>query len=199
MNGFTRRLRSLTAAIVLSLGLATLAAPASTSSALAQGAPASPAAAQEELLFRYLQTQPQGRHGEIVGRVSIPDPKAATLIQPHGREFQEAWRSTMKWVGAVAILGMLAVITVFYLVRGRVRIAAGPSGRYIQRFDGIERFAHWLTASTFIVLAITGLNISYGRHVVAAADRAGGVHRLVRMGQGRAQLPRLPRSPWAWC
>lgn len=162
----TRRLRTLAAALILGLGAAIFAAPATTSSAFAQGAPASPAAAQEEVLFRYLQTQPQGRHGELVGRVSIPDRKAATLIQPHGREFQEAWRTTMKWVGAVAILGMLGVLVLFYTIRGRIRISAGPSGRYIDRFDGFERFAHWLTASTFVVLAITGLNISYGRHLL---------------------------------
>jgi len=166
MMRFASQVRTLAAALLLAAGLF-VAAPGAAPSALAQaGTPASPAAAQEEMLFRYLQTAPQGRHGEIVGRVTIPDQKAATLIQPHGRGFQEAWRTTMKWVGAVSILGMLAVITLFYLVRGRVRIAAGPSGRYIQRFDGLERFAHWLTATSFIVLAITGLNISYGRHLL---------------------------------
>jgi formate dehydrogenase subunit gamma len=61
---------------------------------------------------------------------------------------------------------MLAVIVIFYMVRGPIRIEAGPSGRTIERFNGLERFAHWLTASTFIVLGITGLNITFGRELL---------------------------------
>src|SRR3546814_644891 len=38
------------------------------------------------------------------------------------------------------------------------------SGRKIERFNGLERFAHWLTATTFVVLALTGLNLLYGRY-----------------------------------
>jgi formate dehydrogenase subunit gamma len=30
----------------------------------------------------------------------------------------------------------------------------------------VERFAHWLTAVCFIVLALTGLNLLYGKHVL---------------------------------
>jgi formate dehydrogenase subunit gamma len=40
------------------------------------------------------------------------------------------------------------------------------SGRKILRFNGIERFAHWTLASTFIILALTGLNIIIGRTVI---------------------------------
>ncbi|MFQ3623864.1 MAG: formate dehydrogenase subunit gamma [Acetobacteraceae bacterium] len=160
MNGFTRRLRSVLAAILLGVGVAIATAPVTAPAAEAQSAvPASPAAAQEQLLLHYLQ-------GDVRGRVSIPDQRAAMLIQPAGRAFAEAWRTTMKWIGAVSILGMLVVITLFYLVRGRVRIRSGRSGRTIERFSGLERFAHWLTASSFIVLGITGLNISFGREVL---------------------------------
>ncbi len=160
MNGFTRRLRRIVAAIALGLGVAIVSAPLIAPSATAQiSAPASPAAAQEQLLLQYLQ-------GDVRGRVSIPDQRAATLIQPAGRAFAETWRTTMKWVGAVSILGMLGVITLFYLVRGRIRIRGGRSGRTIERFSGVERFAHWLTASSFVVLGITGLNISFGRELL---------------------------------
>src|SRR3546814_14564344 len=30
----------------------------------------------------------------------------------------------------------------------------------------LERTAHWITATSFVVLALTGLNILYGRHVL---------------------------------
>jgi formate dehydrogenase subunit gamma len=158
MKGITTRLRAALVAIMLGFGVGLAAAPATAPQALAQAA-AAPSAASEQILLNYLQ-------GDVRGRVSIPDQRAATLIQPAGRDFQTFWRSTMKWIGAVAILGMLAVIVIFYMVRGPIRIEAGPSGRTIQRFSGLERFAHWLTASTFIVLGITGLNITFGRELL---------------------------------
>ncbi|MGZ3350286.1 MAG: formate dehydrogenase subunit gamma, partial [Xanthobacteraceae bacterium] len=39
----------------------------------------------------------------------------------------------------------------------------GRSGRTIVRFSSFERFVHWMTATCFIVLAISGLNITFGR------------------------------------
>src|SRR6266571_1037209 len=44
-----------------------------------------------------------------------------------------------------------------------VRIAAGRSGRVIVRFNALERLVHWMTASCFIILALSGLNITFGR------------------------------------
>jgi formate dehydrogenase subunit gamma len=143
---------------VLGLGLATASVPAATAPAAAQ-APAAPPAASEQMLFNYLQ-------GDVRGRVTIPDQRAGLLIQPQGREFQHFWRTTLKWIGGVAIGGMLVVQVLFYMIRGKVRIEGGPAGRTIERFSGLERFAHWLTASCFIVLGITGLNISFGRELL---------------------------------
>jgi len=44
-----------------------------------------------------------------------------------------------------------------------VRLESGRSGRAIVRFNLFERFVHWMTASCFIILAISGLNITFGR------------------------------------
>src|SRR6201994_754257 len=99
----------------------------------------------------------------IQGRVSIPDQRSSVLIQPEGREWQAFRDVTLRWIGGVAILGMLAVLIIFYLIRGMVRLESGRSGRTIVRFNGIERFVHWMTATCFIVLAISGLNITFGK------------------------------------
>ena len=34
------------------------------------------------------------------------------------------------------------------------------------RFNGFERFVHWLTATSFVILGITGLNITFGRSLL---------------------------------
>jgi formate dehydrogenase subunit gamma len=58
---------------------------------------------------------------------------------------------------------MIALIVIFYLVFGMVRLQSGRSGRTIVRFNAFERFVHWMTATCFIVLAISGLNMTFGR------------------------------------
>jgi formate dehydrogenase subunit gamma len=99
----------------------------------------------------------------IQGRVSIPDQRSRVLEQPAGRQWREFRNITLRWIGGVAILGMLAVLIIFYLSRGMVRLEGGRSGRTIVRFNSFERFVHWMTATCFIVLAISGLNITFGR------------------------------------
>ncbi|WP_166294577.1 formate dehydrogenase subunit gamma [Bradyrhizobium sp. 2S1] len=99
----------------------------------------------------------------IQGRVSIPDQRSGVLEQPAGREWREFRNVTLRWVGGVAILGMLVALVAFYLIRGMVRLQSGRSGRTIVRFGAFERFVHWMTATCFIILAISGLNITFGR------------------------------------
>ena len=99
----------------------------------------------------------------IQGRVSIPDQRSGVLEQPAGRDWRSFRDVTLRWVGGIAILGMLAALVIFYLARGMVKIDGGRSGRTVVRFNGFERLVHWMTATCFIVLAITGLNITFGR------------------------------------
>ena len=103
---------------------------------------------------------------ELQGRITIPDAKAATLERPAGREWRAFHQNTMTRIGAVAVLGMLIVLVAFYLFRGRIRIESGPSGQTLTRFNGFERFVHWLTAACFIVLALSGLNVTFGKSLL---------------------------------
>jgi formate dehydrogenase subunit gamma len=98
----------------------------------------------------------------VRGRVTIPDQKASVLIQPEGRDWRQFHEVTLPWIGAIAILGVLAVLIVFYLWRGMVRIQSGRSGVKILRFNAFERAIHWMTAVCFIILAISGLNVTFG-------------------------------------
>lgn len=102
----------------------------------------------------------------IQGRGTIPDVKSYVLEHPAGREWREFHTVTLKWIGGVAILGMIALVALFYLWRGTIRIEGGRSGRKIVRFNGFERFTHWLTATTFVILGITGLNVTFGRALI---------------------------------
>jgi formate dehydrogenase subunit gamma len=68
--------------------------------------------------------------------------------------------------GSWWLLGVIVVLALFFAVRGRVRVESGLSGRTIERFNGFERGIHWLTATSFVLLALTGLVVLYGRYIL---------------------------------
>jgi formate dehydrogenase subunit gamma len=99
----------------------------------------------------------------ISGRCTRPDQKACTIEQPAGRDWRHFHQVTLRWIGAISILGMLVLLVVFYLTRGMVRLEAGRSGRVLVRFSTFERMVHWVTDACFIILAVSGLNITFGK------------------------------------
>ncbi len=142
------------------LAVAVLLAFAGSLTASAQTAP--PAGSEKELL-EYLKNCPPGQN--CAGRVSIPDTKSGTLVQ-NGRMWQERMEGPVKRYGGWFLIAVVVLLGLFYIVRGRVRVDSGVSGQTIVRFTGFERFVHWLTATSFIVLGLTGLNIRFGRGVL---------------------------------
>lgn len=106
------------------------------------------------------------QHSRIEGRIDIPDTRAAVLIQPAGRLWDHFHEIFLHWFGAVVILGMLALLALTYLIVGRIRISAGRAGKKILRFTFFERLSHWLTAVSFVLLGLTGLNITFGKMVL---------------------------------
>jgi len=139
---------------VLALALLLAAAPAGAQQ------PVNPTASsvKEDQLFQELN--------RISGRCTLPDQKACTIEQPAGRDWRQFHQVTLPWIAAIAILGMLALLVIFYLIRGMVRIEAGRSGRTLVRFNAFERFVHWMTASCFVILALSGLNITFGKELL---------------------------------
>ncbi|MDP2410690.1 MAG: formate dehydrogenase subunit gamma [Pseudolabrys sp.] len=119
-------------------------------------------AVSEDQLLNALQNS----GGIISGRVTIPDARSATLIQPAGQDWRSFHERTLKWIGAISVLGMLVVLVAFYLFRGMIKIERGRSGRVVVRFNAFERFVHWMTAACFIILAISGLNITFGKSLL---------------------------------
>lgn len=97
--------------------------------------------------------------------VSIPDKNAAMLVQDAGMGWL-AWRAKggpLQVYGGYALLIVIGLLILFFLFRGRIKIEAGPSGSFIERFRCMERFAHWVLAGSFILLALSGLNLLYGK------------------------------------
>ncbi len=102
----------------------------------------------------------------IQGSVSIPDSKAGILVQSEGENWRAIRNGPLLVYGSWLLLGMIGLLALFFVLRGRIKIEAGPSGHTIERFGFLERFTHWLTASAFIVLALTGINLLWGKFVL---------------------------------
>src|SRR2546427_181717 len=148
-------LRFMLGAIALA-GVIALSAPAQAQQAPIIDPDAS--VVNEQTLLREL--------ARIQGDIDQLDPRARVLIQPAGRVWDHFHEVTLYWGGAIVILGTLAALAAAYLLLGRIRISAGRSGRKVLRFKAVERFGHWLAAVSFVILGITGLDITFGKHLL---------------------------------
>lgn len=88
------------------------------------------------------------------------------LIQNGGQNFRMLRNGPLVSYGAGLMALMLAAIIVFFAVRGRIRIEGGRSGERVPRFTMTDRILHWSVVILFLLLAITGLILMYGRAVL---------------------------------
>ena len=98
--------------------------------------------------------------------VPYADKQKGVAIQSEGENWRNVRNGPLSVYGGWMLGGVIALLALFFVLRGRIRVEKGMSGRTVERFNGVERFAHWLTATSFIVLGLTGLNILYGRYVI---------------------------------
>ena len=109
---------------------------------------------------------------------SIPGRETGVLIQPQARfpgqdvmsTAGEAWRKfrngPITFYGGWLLVLVAGAIAAFYFTRGPLMLHDKPSGRMIERFSLVERWAHWSTAISFVVMATTGLIILFGKYLL---------------------------------
>lgn len=162
-SAFTKYLAGLAAVVTIIAGLGLASGTSFVSEASAQQAGSVPGntlgASSQADFWRAV------RQGEQ-GKVSIPNARAGVLIQSEGDNWRAFRNGPLSVFGAWALLGMVILLCVFFILRGRIKVEHGLSGKLIERFNTVERFAHWLTATSFVVLALTGLNVLYGRYAL---------------------------------
>lgn len=91
------------------------------------------------------------------------------LIQDGGMRWLTLREGPLLTYGGALLGGMVVLLALFYLIRGRIRIDGEKTGQTILRFKSAERFAHWLLAGSFILLGITGLISLAGRKLFIPA------------------------------
>lgn len=112
--------------------------------------------------------------GDQQGYTSLPGAEKGTLIQSFvqypGSKFTtagEAWRQVRNsWLipyGGALLLIVAAAIALYYLSKGPLGGHVDNTGRKIERFTPFERAAHWSNAIAFVVLAISGIVMAWGK------------------------------------
>ncbi len=117
------------------------------------------------------------------GNVSIPDKKSGVMIQTGGQIWRDVRNGPLFTYGATAIIAIIALLSLFFLLRGRIRIDSGQSDITITRFNSIERYSHWLLAISFIVLGLSGLNMIYGKFLLTPLIGKGGYATIALAGK----------------
>lgn len=111
------------------------------------------------------------------GTSTLPGPEKGVLIQPltayPGAAWTtagEGWRQVRnRWIlpygGALLAITVLA-IGIFYWRKGPLGRDHGSAGLRIERFTPFERAAHWANAAAFVVLAVSGLVMAFGKFLL---------------------------------
>ncbi len=107
------------------------------------------------------------RYGHDSVTVSAGGDVARNLIQDGGMAWYQFREGPLATYGGYLLLGTIAALILFYLLRGKIMIDEPMTGRTVTRFAGVERFAHWMLAGSFIVLGLTGLIVMFGRAFIA--------------------------------
>ena len=105
------------------------------------------------------------REGEA-GYSSVTGPEAGVFINNGAQNWLQMRNNVITTYGGYVIIGALALIALFFLIRGKIKIDAERSGLTVPRWAGWERFMHWFTAIGFVILSITGLSMLFGRAVL---------------------------------
>ena len=89
-----------------------------------------------------------------------------TLISNVGQNWRQFRSGPLMFYGGWFLIAVPLLIAAFYLIMGTVKLEHGRAGKTIVRWKGYERLLHWTVATLFIILAITGLSLLFGRTVL---------------------------------
>ncbi|MFP5357224.1 MAG: formate dehydrogenase subunit gamma [Gammaproteobacteria bacterium] len=117
------------------------------------------------------QTNPRSDYWREVregqsGYSTLPRADGNDLIQNGGENWRQLRNGPVMIIGGLFLPLVVLAIGLFHLWKGQKKVQGPLSGRRVQRWTRGERILHWTTASLFILLAITGLSLLFGRVVL---------------------------------
>lgn len=92
--------------------------------------------------------------------------ETGVLIQSEGETWRALRNGPISLYGGLLLVVIFTVILLFHLMHGAIKVHSPPTGKMIRRFSDWERWVHWSVAITFCILALSGLIILFGKHVL---------------------------------
>jgi formate dehydrogenase subunit gamma len=101
-----------------------------------------------------------GQYASVQGR------ETNVLIQGAGHEWRKIRNGPVTKYGGILLLIPIAILLLYYLAKGPIKVHDPLTGRQIERFSSVERVAHWTMGLSFVVLALTGIVILFGKYII---------------------------------
>ena len=98
--------------------------------------------------------------------ITFQAPADRTLIQASGERWRQLRNGPITVWGGWMLVGVFVALAAFYKLRGKIMLEGKPTGRLIERFSSVERLAHFVLAGCFVLLALSGLTMLFGKHVL---------------------------------
>jgi formate dehydrogenase subunit gamma len=100
------------------------------------------------------------------GYTAVEGQETGVLMQNGGQNWRQLRDGPIANYGGWGLFMVVLAIALFFGLKGPVPLEHGRSGRTIPRWSAANRVLHWYTAILFIILAITGLSMFFGRAVL---------------------------------
>ncbi|MGP1678503.1 MAG: formate dehydrogenase subunit gamma [Burkholderiales bacterium] len=100
------------------------------------------------------------------GYTAIQGRETGVLIQSEGETWRRLRNGPIAFYGGWAVVLMLIALAIFYKLRGPMGLHSPPTGKMIERFSSFERIAHWSMAISFLILALSGLTMLFGKYLL---------------------------------
>lgn len=92
--------------------------------------------------------------------------ESVVLVQSEGETWRQVRNGLVTVYGGWILVAIMAVIGAYYSWKGPIKLHEKPTGRQLLRFGAWDRMVHWAVAISFILLAVTGVIILFGKYIL---------------------------------
>ena len=98
----------------------------------------------------------------VEGTTVVRGPETNVLVQAGGQKWREVRNELISTYGFWWLALIFLALSFFYLVTGQIRLQQ-RTGIKILRWTLFERIMHWFVGTLFIILALSGISLLWGR------------------------------------
>lgn len=97
---------------------------------------------------------------------SVPGREMNVLIEDKGQWWREIRNGPVTFYGGILLVIAPLLLLVLFMVKGPIKLHSAETGKLIERFNSAERMVHWTMAISFVALAVSGIVLLFGKHIL---------------------------------